>query len=328
MYEQARALLHGEEPLQLPKAVVDKVWPLIRGQNSRDSFLSWVSRTKKLLQVVDYLPFLPYDRGGHATYQDYERLSAPAVKELRALLDVDPNAGTLSTVGRAFRNCILGRGAFVWEVTASETLERLTNEALISKITTLRAENHDCDRLGKVWNQPQNSLNLTKSPFDLDSLNQLIPFSSEVTLGQQGLEEDIWNSALYTGTSMHFDNNSWATLNQMWTSSLPSDSTFATLENLFNTGPRQQPAVINLVPDTCQSIMFAVDGNIDGLKHLFQSKRAFPTGESISRRYSLLRVSSNDHLPQHMFFCMLTTSVGDLRRPFWIPQLRDHQIFG
>jgi hypothetical protein len=46
------------------------------------------------------------------------------------------------------------------------------------------------------------------------------------------------------------------------------------------------------VPDTAQSIRYAMEGNIDGLKDLFSKGFASPRDVSITRRFSLVRVST------------------------------------
>lgn len=57
-----------------------------------------------------------------------------------------------------------------------------------------------------------------------------------------------------------------------------------------NLGPQLQLPTETKVPDTAQSIQFAVKGNIDGLKHLFSQGLASPRDVSSSRGFSLVRV--------------------------------------
>lgn len=63
------------------------------------------------------------------------------------------------------------------------------------------------------------------------------------------------------------------------------------LKYLPNTGPQLQLSTTRRVPDTSQSIKFATQGNIDGLRFLFSQKMASPRDVSDSRGYSLIRVS-------------------------------------
>lgn len=58
---------------------------------------------------------------------------------------------------------------------------------------------------------------------------------------------------------------------------------------LPSTGPQLQLSTTRRVPDTAQSISFAMQGNIDGLKYLFASGVASPRDVSDSRGFSLMR---------------------------------------
>ncbi len=55
-------------------------------------------------------------------------------------------------------------------------------------------------------------------------------------------------------------------------------------------GPQLQLAMRWTVPDTAQSIAFALKGDIDGLKDLFSRGLASPSDVSVSRGFSLMRV--------------------------------------
>lgn len=55
------------------------------------------------------------------------------------------------------------------------------------------------------------------------------------------------------------------------------------------------------VPDDSQSIIFAMQGNIDGLKHLFSQGLAGPRDVSDSRGYTLMRVSLLSTLVHTMY---------------------------
>lgn len=57
-----------------------------------------------------------------------------------------------------------------------------------------------------------------------------------------------------------------------------------------NTGPSLQLSTFRQVSDSSQCVSFALNGNIDGLKGLFQRGLASPRDISTTRGYSLLRV--------------------------------------
>lgn len=58
-----------------------------------------------------------------------------------------------------------------------------------------------------------------------------------------------------------------------------------------NIGPQMALSTLRQVPDSSPCVDFAVSGNIDGLKELFRSGVASPKDVSITRGYSLMRVS-------------------------------------
>ncbi|KAG8625551.1 hypothetical protein KVT40_005952 [Elsinoe batatas] len=60
-------------------------------------------------------------------------------------------------------------------------------------------------------------------------------------------------------------------------------------KNLPQSGPQLQISTTRRVPDTAQSIAFAMQGNIVGLQHLFTKGLASPRDVSDSRGYSLVR---------------------------------------
>jgi hypothetical protein len=57
-------------------------------------------------------------------------------------------------------------------------------------------------------------------------------------------------------------------------------------------GPSFQLSTLRQVPDSAQSVAFALNGNIDGLKGLLAQNLASPRDVSSTRGYSLLRVST------------------------------------
>lgn len=59
---------------------------------------------------------------------------------------------------------------------------------------------------------------------------------------------------------------------------------------LPRTGPQLQLSTTRRIPDDSQSIAFAMQGNIDGLKYLFTQKLVGPRDVSDSRGFTLMRV--------------------------------------
>lgn len=55
-------------------------------------------------------------------------------------------------------------------------------------------------------------------------------------------------------------------------------------------GPSLQLTMQHEVPDTADSIVFATEGNVEGLKRLFTHGFASPNDVSNTRRFSLIRV--------------------------------------
>jgi hypothetical protein len=62
---------------------------------------------------------------------------------------------------------------------------------------------------------------------------------------------------------------------------------------IANLGTQLQLCNQREVPDTAQSIWFAINGDIEGLKYLFNRGLASPKDVSHTRRYSLVRVGLN-----------------------------------
>jgi hypothetical protein len=72
-----------------------------------------------------------------------------------------------------------------------------------------------------------------------------------------------------------------------------------------NPGPQLQLPTQMKVPDTAQSIQFAMEGNIDGLKSLFSQGLASPRDVSNSRGFSLMRVGLTTPSPPNLIFYIL-----------------------
>lgn len=63
-------------------------------------------------------------------------------------------------------------------------------------------------------------------------------------------------------------------------------------------GPQVALSTLRSVPDSAQSVAYALEGNIDGLRNLFDRGLASPKDVSITRGYTLLRVRlALSHLP-------------------------------
>lgn len=58
-----------------------------------------------------------------------------------------------------------------------------------------------------------------------------------------------------------------------------------------NIGPSLQLSTLRCIPDSAESVSFALNGNVEGLKSLFAQGLASPRDVSSTRGYSLLRVS-------------------------------------
>lgn len=75
-------------------------------------------------------------------------------------------------------------------------------------------------------------------------------------------------------------------------------------------GPQWELSTLRRVPDSAQCVKFALGGDIDGLKGLFQHGMASPKDVSSTRGYSLLRVSRRLSLQQ--VFVLIRILVGSL----------------
>ena len=65
------------------------------------------------------------------------------------------------------------------------------------------------------------------------------------------------------------------------------------LKRCASSGPQLQLSMARRIPDTSQAVIFAHDGNIEGLKYLFSCGLASPGDVSESRGFSLMRVSDS-----------------------------------
>ncbi|KAF2849435.1 hypothetical protein T440DRAFT_126549 [Plenodomus tracheiphilus IPT5] len=81
---------------------------------------------------------------------------------------------------------------------------------------------------------------------------------------------------------------------------------------IANLGPQLQLWNQREVPDTAQSIWFAMNGNIEGLKYLFNRRLASPKDVSYTRRYSLVRVVGSLRRNVQLCNCKVSAQSGSL----------------
>lgn len=131
---------------RLPKRIIDRVLPGIQQKRTWGAVRKWLTLTRKLGQIKDYLPFVPHDTGGSAKFGQYEKLTNETISQLRSLLDNDFRAQKLAKVGRAFRHYILKRETFIWADWSSEEISNVPNEELLHVLTIRRNSiGNQCD---------------------------------------------------------------------------------------------------------------------------------------------------------------------------------------
>lgn len=313
---------------RLPTAVLDKLTPHLQRNRSRKALQNWLLRKRKLLRLKDYLPFLPFRSRGPTTFRDYERLPAEDIKELCKLLDNGGRAKILAKVGRVFRDRILKRQTFLWENISYEELSKVPDDTLLHLLTIRRGAEYD--QLRGKWSQSHNeaessTLHSIIKQCDLceGEVCKLLALGQDLASKQLMIpaREHSYERAASTDAAKH---NKIATGGcQIWISEIsapvsslkmtdydPSTAQVTSIDSLasqslspisnafwqaeyayiLNNKPQQQLVVPVMVPDTAQSIVFAMKGDIDGLKYLFSLGQASPNDTSHSRGFSLLRV--------------------------------------
>lgn len=334
IYIEARSILMLDKEDSVPKlptVIIDRVSPYLQAKRTPNAFRTWLTLTRKLLKLGDYLPFMPFNSNGPATFRHYERLANEDIQQLRHLLDNDSRAQGLARIGRVFRDCILKRQAFLWEDISCEELSKLPDNTFLHLLTTRRFSEYE--RLAGVWSQPRKNLSSTKPDSgskqcdlcegrtcklfalgrDLASKQSLSPArghererASSPDIAPQhnntatGVGQ-IWTSetSTWSSTSLRaIDHNPSAVLltsvdNSASSLQLPTCDAFWSggYDQVLDAGPQLQLSLPRKVSDTAQSIEFAMRGNIDGLRYLFSLGLASPRDESHSRGFSLLRVS-------------------------------------
>ncbi|EPE09502.1 ankyrin repeat containing protein [Ophiostoma piceae UAMH 11346] len=121
---------------QLPTAVLDKVYPQVRQNKTAAASRRWLTLTRKLEKLSDYLPFIPHGTGTPVTFREYERLSNENIQQLLTHLANDSVGRRVARAGRAFRNHVLYRSnqTYVWETMSNDDLRKLSNNDLLSMI--------------------------------------------------------------------------------------------------------------------------------------------------------------------------------------------------
>lgn len=305
----------------LPADIIDQVSPYLHKKRTPAALSKWLTLTKRLLKLNDYLPFIPFGSRGSVTFRQYERLANERIQQLRTLLDNNPRAQRLARIGRAFRDRILKRQAFVWEGISSGELSKLPDDTLLHLLTIRRGAESVSTKPDSVGKQ-----------CDLceDEICNLFTFGKELASRQPtspaGEHDGGWERAASPDTTVQHHSNIATRCRsfQTWTTETsPSASTslqaidhnssvvpLTSVDNYSaslhiptcdaswsveytrvpDTGPQLQLALPRRVPDTAQSIAFAMNGDIDGLKYLFGLGLASPRDESHRRGFSLVRV--------------------------------------
>lgn len=135
---EARSMLKLDEkapdPL-VPKAIIDRISPHLPSQRTPASLRSWLTQTRRLLMIKDFLPFMPFGSSGLATFRNYERSTNKEIEQLCNILKKDPRAQQMAKVGRAFRDCVLQRRAYLWASFSPEELSKLSQDTLFHLVT-------------------------------------------------------------------------------------------------------------------------------------------------------------------------------------------------
>lgn len=301
LYVEARRILMVPDLYPtLPKSVLDSVAPYLLKKRSLGALRSWLQLSRKLLQLSDYLPFMPFGGNGTVAFRHYERLANEDIKQLRHILDNNQRARGLAAVGRAFRDCILKRQAFLWEELSPEKLSKLSDDTLLHLLTTRRVAETTSTMPGHLSKQCDVCEGET---CELSTLDRL-PSTHADSQARELYDSDQYFS---TDNAPHYPNNSaaWESLqaidtstSAMLLSSVKDQSSYnafwpADYTQAWSLSPQLQLALPRKVSDTAQSIEFAMKGNIDCLKAQFSLGLASPRDESHSRGWTLLKVSVN-----------------------------------
>lgn len=273
----------AEDP-PLPADFIGQLSPHLLEKRSIAAFRTWLKGTKKLLKLSGYLPFIPLGTKGSVAFRQYERLANKALQRLRNLLDDDSRAKRLAKVGRAFQECILKRQAFLWEDISCEELSKLRDEPFLHLLTIRR------ESVGKRCDLCDEE---TCELVTLDELASMQSMSS-------ARDHDVLERVPSPGTAAHH-NTTDVYQTRTFETSPPASAALRTADyhpsaallppaQVPTAGPQFQLTLPRLVSDTAQSINFAMNGNIDGLKWLFTRGLASPNDTSYSRGFSLLRV--------------------------------------
>lgn len=350
----ARSHLHLDKEApdpHLPANIIDQVSPSLRRGRTLAALRKWLTLTRKFVSLRDYLPFMPFDSQGSATFQDYERLTNDDAQELRNILDKSPRAQTLAKAGRAFRECILQREMFPWENISHECLANLHDTPLLHLLTHRYKDgrkpvqpdstSEQCDlcegRPCKRFSYSQDiSFEQPTSP--VQEYNDGDPASSPITSAQDSSEIETGLYQPWPSRKLPLAYSPRQTVNQRPYAALKASNDVLAVRSqkdkyhaFWQEKPQLQLTVPRVVSDKADSITFAMTGNIDGLKQLFSRGLASPRDISQSRRFSLLRVglSTLFFFRSRFISCMgkfLKVLVGAIWRPIWNARLSDCSI--
>ncbi|KAI1319050.1 hypothetical protein F5Y16DRAFT_406121 [Xylariaceae sp. FL0255] len=267
IFIRARSMLCLDEEApdpRIPSSIIDEICPHIREKRTPTAFRTWLTISRKLMKLSDYLPYLPLDSKSSVHFRHYERLPNDKIQQLLELLDKEPGAQRLARIGRAFRDRILNRQAFLWEGISSEELSNFPDDSLLELLTIRCNDNPGSTKL---------------SSLALASRQRTSP----------ACEHDDWEPV---SSEAHYDDIAVGIRPTQISETTPLASAAlwqAENRQVPSAGPQLQLSFPVIVPDTAQSITFAMNGNIDGLKHLFSLGLASPNDRSYSRGFSLLR---------------------------------------
>lgn len=306
----ARSMLKLDEeapdPL-VPRAIIDRIFPYVRSERTPASFRSWLTQTRRLLRIKDFLPFMPFGSSDMATFRDYERSTNQDIEQLCNILKNDPRAQQMAQAGWAFGDCILQRRAYLWVSFSPEELSELPEETLLH-VVTIRSDptgrtcgvckGGKCDLLHfcpALASKQQSSAacdgddDSQPAPQELMGkyCKDMIPSSAPISL--QGIERGA-DALLPAASKLQSQKHTWPIFSA------------AKQQNITCQRPQLQLVLPRKISDTAESIHFCIKGDIGSLQRLFSRGLASPRDESHSRGFSLLRVSYTHPLHQKQFY--------------------------
>jgi hypothetical protein len=250
---------------------------------------------------------LPFGTDSSVKFGHYEKSSNVIISQLCHLLANDSRAQDLAKVGRAFRNHILKREAFFWADLSSEEISNVPNEKLLHLLTIRRnSVGNQCDLCAghecRLFTSSQGSVFRQSTPAPRD-------------VGCEGAPSPTTQYNNITDEPHNMETpNSFLTFRPLQTDSISLLALLNTLWDAPNVEPQFQLPQSRMIGDTALSILYAMKGNIEGLKHLFELGLASPVDASFSRGFTLLRVGLANPLVHRKVFQTLIVLVGALWR--------------